>query len=167
MIDLTTNGLNAYSDDNFKFSDGRQQAAHKQVLTCKRSGKPKYKEIPPLVSRSSPSKKAQFMIMTIVFIALAFFTIFLLIRTVDRSAVVMFEPQSTHFDNLRNAIILRNSYGISEDGFCAHMNDTMRAAQEKLECGIQNTYSVPPGVIQTNYSINYTTTDFSFRGFLS
>lgn len=173
MINLaTTNGLNVSNAEPTKICQANLGVEKSDFSTAECGLKvqqpPNTRRFPSslvVTSRCSShksSKKAQFMVVTIVLIGLAFFTIFLLTRTVDRSAVVMFEPQSTHFDNLRNAIIQRNSAGISETEFCAHMNDTLRAVQEKLECGVQNTFGA-----QTNYSIKYTTPHFSFAGFLS
>lgn len=213
------------------------------------------------------------MIVTIVLIGLAFFTVFLITRTVDRSSAVMFEPQHNSFDNLKNAITTRNGWigtywwnlawenrieisitmpaanpveidpqipaGINCDlevrvidsagtelqsnvneimspcnvifnapapgtgtfyiyynntaaerpayrdvipdtgnaptydivaqdsspklKFCGHMQDMAMATGERLDCGIQNII----GTTRINYTINYTTLDFSFTGFLS
>jgi len=115
-------------------------------------------------SRQS-SKKAQFMIVTMVLIGLAFFTIFLLTRTVDRSSAVMFTERDSDFDNLKNAIVQRNSWagsGLFAE-FCSHMQNITMASGGKLECGPKNLF----GAGKVNYSINYTTLDFSYTGFLN
>lgn len=165
MFNLTTNRLKVHESE----PASHKVLVGKSICEAQIHGDSTRQSSSAISRRSSmqSSRKAQFMIVTIVLIGLAFFTMFLLTRTIDRSAVVMFEPHSTHFDNLRNAIIQRNAYALSETGFCQHMNDTARAAGEKLECRVQNTYTIPPDVIQINYSIDYSTPNLKFRGFLS
>lgn len=77
-----------------------------------REGKPKPQSIYIINRRpSSFSKKGQFMIITIVLVGLAFFSMYLMVRTVDRSSVVMFEQSElSGFESLHDAIVMRNAW---------------------------------------------------------
>jgi len=51
------------------------------------------------------------MVVTIVLIGIAFFSMYLLVRTVDRNSAMMFEqPDTTNFENLHDAVIQRNAW---------------------------------------------------------
>lgn len=111
MIDL----LNTYQNNN---DEGK--LLESKLATC-RNARQQSEKLFSLMPRKlrlsdtwrfnkSSSKKAQFMIITIVLIGITFFTMFLLVRTVDRSSVVMFEQTQTGFENLRNSVIQRNTW---------------------------------------------------------
>ncbi|MFH0868824.1 MAG: hypothetical protein V1839_01205 [archaeon] len=105
--------------------------------------KPNTWRLPSSFSRRF-SSRGQFMIVTIVLIGLAFFTMFLLVRTADRNAVVMFEqPEAAaNFENLQNAIIHRNSW---MQDYWWNLNWENRAAINITE-GAENPVMVNAGI---------------------
>lgn len=90
------------------------------------------------------SKKAQFMIVTIVLVSITFFVMFALIRSIDRSSIVFFTRDSPEdFENLQNAIAKRNSWTGS---YWGDLNWEERAVIE-VTGSIVNPVQVNPGIL--------------------
>jgi len=92
-------------DDGFKVPEQRH------VRICEQGRKAKAIANRDYLRRSCQlNKRAQFMVITIVLIGISFFTIFLLIHTIDRSSVAMFEEKEASFENVQNSILQRNDW---------------------------------------------------------
>lgn len=90
----------------------------------------------------SKSSRAQFMVVTIVLIGISFFAMFLLVRTIDRSSVVMFEERQASFENLQNSIEQRNIWIGSYWGNLSWENRTV----VNITGGIANPVIINPGI---------------------
>ncbi len=111
------------------------------------------------------SKKSQFFMVAIMLLALSMFVLFSFFRTTDTAAVTLFTKSSyLDFKNIQNSIQDRNTWSVAnaqQSDLCPHLKSVYSQQGIGLACAIVN-YNGFRG----NYSINFTSNDLEFEGYI-